>query len=149
MTATNRETGRDALVSLLTTPLIGTGKPAQALYGYLKGDFQGQSPVVVVTSAGTGTEKRAVTSKVKNEFYFVVHTFTLYAVEGTDWGEDDTEDRCDLLEKTIRETIAANVNTANWAFIEIDGRSSIDSVIIGGEEYRHEAIPIRMEKYDE
>jgi len=149
MTATNRETGRDALVTLLSAALVGTGKPAQAVYGYLKGDLNSESPVVIVASAGTGIEKRAVTSRVKNNFYFTIHSFTLYAIEGTTWGEDDTEDRTDLLEQTIRDTLKSNVSTANWAFIEIDGRSTIDSVIISGEEYRHEAIPIRMEKYDD
>ena len=53
MTITNRETVRDALGTLLSAALVGTGKPAQAFYGYMVGDFAGQSPVVVLTSSGT------------------------------------------------------------------------------------------------
>lgn len=148
MTIANRETGRDALVTLLSTALVGTGKPAQAVYGYLKGDFGTESPVVVVTSSGSSPDQRAVTSRQENEFYFTIYTFTAYAIAGTTWGEDDTEDRVDLLEKTIRETLAGNRSTANWAFIEYDGRSTVDTVLISGVEYKREAIPIVMRIYD-
>lgn len=148
MTITNRETGRDALVSLLSSALVGTGKPAQAVYGYLKGDFGGESPVVVVTSGGTLPDQRAITSRQKNEFYLTIYTFTAYAIAGTTWGEDDVEDRVDLLEKTIRETIASNRSTTSWAFIEYEGRSTVDTVLISGVEYKREAIPVRMIIYD-
>ena len=147
MTTTNRETVRDAFVSMLTTALVGTGKPAQAVYGYLKADLGGQSPVVCVASAGTDQEKRAVTSRQKNYFYLNIHTFTLYAKDAS-YGEDDVEDIVDLLEMTIRSTISANLNNQYWSFIEYDGRSLIDSVIISGEEYRREVIQIRLEVYD-
>ena len=148
MTIANRETGRDALVSLFATALVGTGKPSQAVYGYLKGDFGTESPVVIVTSAGSEPEQRAVTSRQKNDFYFTIYTFTAYAIAGTTWGEDDVEDRVDLLEKTIRETIASNRSTANWAFLGHDGRSTVDTVLISGVEYKREAIPLVMTIYD-
>lgn len=149
MATANRETGRDALVSLLTTALVGTGKPAQAIYGYLVGDFKSQSPVVVVASDGTEEDQRAVTSRKENEFFYTIHTFTIFAQKGnSSWTEAHVEDRLDLLEKTIRETIADNRSTANWAFIEIDGRTTVDNVLVAGEEYRHEVIPVRMEVYD-
>ena len=148
MTIANRETGRDALVTLLSTALVGTGKPAQAVYGYLKGDFGAESPVVVVTSSGTLPDQRAITSRQENEFYFTIYTFTIYTIAGTTWGEDDVEDRVDLLEKTIRETLASNRSTANWAFIEYDGRSTVDTVLISGVEYKREAIPIKVTIYD-
>lgn len=148
MTIANRETCRDYFVSLLTTACVGTGKPAKAVYGYLKADFGSFAPVVCVGSAGTEQEKRAVTSRQKNGFYFNVYTFTLYAQKDTTWGEDDVEDMVDLLEKTIREVIAANVSNDYWSFIEVDGRSTIGSVMINGEEYRMETIPVRMDVYD-
>ena len=149
MTITNRETPRDALATLLSAALVGTGKPAQAFYGYMVGEFAGQSPVVVLTSARTEQEQRAVTSRQKNSFYFTIFTFTLYAQDGTTYGEDDVEDTVDLLEKTIRETLADNRSPANWAFIEYDGRSVVDTVMIAGEEYRREAIPVVVMTYDD
>lgn len=148
MTIANRETGRDALVSLLSTALVGTGKPATAVFGYRKGDFDGASPVVTVTSNGTGQEQKAITSRQKNEFFYEITTFTLYALKDTTWGEDDTEDRMDLLEKTIRETIAGNVSTVNWAFLEYAGKSEIYDALISGVKYCMEVIPVRMEIYD-
>jgi hypothetical protein len=148
MSITNRETVRDALGTLLSAALVGTGKPSQAFYGYMVGDFAGQSPVVVLTSAGTDPEQRAVTSRQKNDFYFTIFTFTLYAQAGSSYGEDDVEDLVDLLEKTIRETVADNRSTASWAFIEYEGRSTVDTVLVAGEEYRREAIPIRIKAYD-
>lgn len=45
---TNRETVRDAFTTLLSTALVGSGLPVQAVYGYKIGDFQGQSPIVIV-----------------------------------------------------------------------------------------------------
>ncbi len=145
---TNRETGRDALVNLFTAALVGTGKPAQIVYGYLAGDFGGQSPVVVVASEGSDREQRAVTSRQKNLFYYTIYTFVSYAKKGTNWGEDDCEDRVDLLEKNIAEIIAANRSNSYWAFLELDGRSVVDSVIIGGEEFRRESLPVAMTVYD-
>ena len=148
MAISNRETYRDALVALFSTSLTGTGKPAQAVYGYMIGDFAGQSPVVVVSSAGSEREQGAVTSRQKCWFYFNVYTFTLYAQVGTSWAEDDAEDRSDLLEKTIAEVIVDNRSTATWSFIELDGRSVVDSVIVAGEEYKRETIPVKILVYD-
>ncbi len=149
MATANRETGRDALVSLLTTALVGTGKPAQAIYGYLVGDFDSQSPVVIVASDSTEEDQRTTSTRKENNFYFNIHTFTVFAQKNdSNWTEAHVEDRLDLLEKTIRETIADNRSTVNWSFIEIDGRTTVDNVLVAGEEYRHEIIPVRMVVYD-
>jgi len=148
MSIENRETGRDALVTLLTAALVGSGKPAQAVYGYKKADFGGQSPVVIVGSAGTMPEQKAVTSRQKNTFYFNIYVFTLFAEEGTEWGEDDAEDRTDLIEKTIRETLADNRSNDTWAYIGYDGRSVVDEILVAGVEYKRETIPVLMEIYD-
>lgn len=148
MTISNRETYRDAIKTLLEAGLVGTGKPAQAVYGYHVGDFQQQSPVVIVASAGSEREQGAVTSRQKNYFYFLIYTFTLYSQESSNWGEDDAEDRLDLLEKTIAEIIVDNRSNSTWSFIELDGKSEVDSVMVAGEEYRRETIPIRVLAYD-
>jgi len=147
--STNRETKRDALTTLLSAALVGTGKPAQAFYGYKVGDFGGQSPVCALTSNGTELDARAVTSRRKITFSFILYTFTLYGEAGTAYGEDDAEDTVDLLEKTIRDTISTNLSTTNWALIGYDGRTTVDSVLIAGEEYQRESIPLFIECYDD
>jgi len=145
---TNRETVRDALATLLETALTGSGNPAQAVYAYQVGDFGGRSPVVVVSSAGSERDHRTMGERYHNFFYLNVYVFVLYADPGTDWGEDNAEDRVDLLEKEIADVLMDNFSTDDWVYIQLDGRSVRDSVEIGGQEYIREVIPVRVEVYD-
>jgi hypothetical protein len=143
--STNRETVRDAFVALMTAELVGDGKPTQAVYGYQVGDFQNQSPVVVVSSAGSEREKFALNAQ-RSLLYFNVFVFVLYSDQAT-WGEDDAEDRIDLIEKEIADLVRDNRKTADWADLQLEGRSNLDSVSIG-EEYRRETMLVRMEVLD-
>lgn len=138
---TNRETVRDALVTLLTADLVGSGKPCQAIYGYQVGDFQGQSPVVIVSSSGSEREQRTASVRQRTRFYLNIFTFVLYSDEDS-WGEDDAEDRIDLIEKTIADTIANNRTGDNWAELHLSERTRLDSVQIGGNEYRREVMEV-------
>jgi hypothetical protein len=143
MAATNRETARDSLTTLLTSALVGTGKPAQAVYGYKVGDFQGQSPVVLVTSAGS-ERAEATYSQWRNTFSLSIMVFVLYADPATGWGEDDAEDRLDLLEKTIADTLRANYSYAGgWDRIIVDGASQVLEVDLAGDQYLLEIIPVK------
>jgi len=139
----NRETVRDALTTLLDTALTGVGNPAQAVYGYQIGDFQGQSPVVVVSSAGSERLKFQLSGQ-RSLLYFNVYVFVLYSDQDT-WGEDDAEDRMDLIEKEIADVLRDNRNTSNWTDIQLEGRSTLDAIAIGGTEYRREVMEIRAE----
>lgn len=142
---TERKAARQALATLLESALTGTGKAAQAVYGYLVGDFAGQSPVVVVASSGTARpqmSKRASSAR----YYVDVYVFVLYSDQGS-WSEEDTEDMLDDLEADVAAVVAANRNTSNWAFIEQAERSRTDAVLVGGLEYRRETIPLVMEVY--
>ena len=141
----NRETVRDAMATLLETALVGTGLPAQAVYNYRPADFNGQSPVVVVSSAGS-ERPRFTAAGGRTSVFLQVDTFTLYSDEGT-WNEDDAEDRFDLLEKTIAETLHANQDTTNWDAVDYTSRSERIDVEIGGLEYVREMIPLRVEVY--
>ena len=144
MTA-NRETSRDALATLLDTALTGVGNPVQTVYNYQIGDFQGQSPVVVVSSGGT--ERTPYTFEGdRATFHLNIFVFVLYDDEG-DWGEDDAEDRIDLIEKDIAETLESNQRTTNWESIQYSAGTTVDSVEIGGDEYRREVIPVVVEVF--
>jgi hypothetical protein len=142
----NRETVRDAFVALMTTELVGDGKPVQALYGYQAGDFQGQSPVVIVASAGSEREKFSLKAQ-RSLLYLNIFTFVLYSDQDT-WGEDDAEDRIDLIEKEIADLVRDNRTTANWIDLQLDGRSNLSSLMVGGQEYRLETMTVRMEVLD-
>jgi hypothetical protein len=142
----SRQTVRDALASLLNTALVGTGKPAQAFYGYPVADFQGQSPVVVLMSMGSERTMESMSTRRKSLFHITVTTFTLYS-DGTSWTESDAEDKLDAVEAVVDETIAANLVTTDWADIGYDGRSEAGNATIGGEQYRFETIPLEITVY--
>jgi len=139
---TNRETIRDAFTTLLSAALVGTGLPVQAVYGYKKADFQGQSPVVVIAPSGTGRGAAAF-DKTGSDVYLDVFVFVLYSDEG-DWDEADATDRLDLIEKEICDVVVDNNSTANWIDVDYEGRSTIDDVAVGGQEYQRERIPLRF-----
>lgn len=206
----NRQRVRELFAALLETALVGSGKPAQAVYDHQVGDFHGKSPAVIVTSAGTGRGS-SLTSDT-TEFLLDVHTFVLYALEpwkatnspnaGSNrviniqkthefevggvatvedennsevatitaispnasitvavlvhsyttpnvhaWTESQSEDRLDLLEKSIAEVII-EANLTMGMKVEPGGQSEIDGLEIGGNEYRHEVIPVLFTEWD-
>jgi hypothetical protein len=143
-----RETARDALATLLSAALVGSGKPAQAFYGYPVADFQNQSPVVVLRSAGSERTMETMSTRRKSMLSFDIISFTLYADPASGWTEANAEDKLDAIEQVVDETIAANlVNGTTWADIGYDGKSSAGNVTIGGEQYRYELIPIIITVY--
>lgn len=150
MAATNRETVRDALATLLTSALTGAGKPGQAVYGYKVGDFQGQSPVTLVMSAGSQRSELTYSTEFDNMFYLVIENWVLYADTAGSWTEANAEDRLDLLEKSIADVFAANYShsSGTWDRISFDGRSQIIEVVQAGKAYLVEIIPVRVEKDD-
>lgn len=142
----NREVVRDQLAALLTTAMVGPGKPAEAVYNHQVGDFNGKSPVVVVTSVGTGRGSAIVANTTV--FLLEVITFVLYALEDGTWTEAQSEDRLDLLEKSISDVVVDANDTGIWLSVEFNGESAIDGVEIGGDEYRYEVIPLRITAWD-
>lgn len=145
--AINRELARDALAALIDAALAGSGKPVQAVYGYLVSDLAGQSPVVCVTSAGsrrvslTGMGSRA-------EFLLRVDVFVLYN-DQAGWTEADAEDRLDEIEAGIASLVDANQTRAPWAaltYAEPSNRTQAVAVV-GGESYAWEQITLRAEVY--
>jgi hypothetical protein len=144
----SRETARDALATLLSAALVGSGLPAQAFYGYMVADFQGQSPVVTIRSAGSDRTMQTLSTRRKSMLYYDIISFTLYADAASNWTEANAEDKLDAIEQVVDGTIAANlVNGTTWADIGYAGKSSTGYTNIGGELYRHELIPIQITVY--
>jgi len=140
MSQPNRETLRDALYALLNTELVTNNEIVQECFTYRPATFDGKSPVVCVTSAGSNRERLDYSGSRQNLFYYTIHTFVLYAASG--WTEANAEDRLDAIEQGIADVINDNPQTANWNDIDYDGRSTRTDVAIGGDEYIMEAIPI-------
>lgn len=104
MTAPNRETVRDALVTLLNT-IAGTGKTLQeVINGDPSNQVQGQSPVVIVVSAGSARPNMIRgTAQGNNEFR--LRMVTLVSADTT--GADDV---LDGIEREITDLIADPAN---------------------------------------
>ena len=101
--STSRATARKGLANLLTTALVGTGKPAQAVYAYQVGDFAGQSPVVVVSSGPMLRLRDTLGECYRSRFELRIYTFVLYADPASNWTESDAEDALDTIEAAIEE----------------------------------------------
>lgn len=144
--AANRETVRDAFATLLQTALVGTGKPVQEVLNYRKGELEGKSPVVQVSSYGSD-RRRMTTAGGRTIVYLLVGIFVLYALEDGTWTEAQAEDALDLIESLIAGVVDANQATANWNALEYDSRSERMDVAIGGQEYIVEAVTVKVEVY--
>lgn len=145
MSVVSRQPARAGLATLLETALVGTGLPVQAVYAYQVGEFQGQSPVVVVTSGPMERLRDTMGECYRSRFNLLIYVFVLYADPGTGWGEDDAEDALDAIEALIAATLLTNTRTANWDRLEYAGASDVDAVAIGGVEYRRELITLTVE----
>lgn len=140
--ASNRETARDALATLIGTAMVGSGKPVQAVYNYRPADFGGQSPVVTVSSSGS-ERPRLSAAGGRASFYVQIDWFVLYN-DRASWTEDLAEDRLDLIESTLAGILADNQATANWQALDYADRSLRADVVVGGVEYARESVSIKV-----
>ena len=141
-----RSTVRKAFAALLDTALVGSGKPAQAVYNHRVGDFAGASPVVVVSS---GPIQRLIENFGNCDHAVIllnVYVFVLYADGAGTWDEADAEDAVDAIEAIIAETVINNQNSANWnSAAYVEAPTELAGVVIGGQEYQRELIQIKFE----
>lgn len=144
---TNPETLRDEIAGFLATALVGSGLPAQAVYGYEKDDFDGQSPVVLVATNSEDFSRHSNTERTKGLYYFDVLIFVLYADTESNWTPADCEDRLNLVLKTTMDAILNNQFTPSRS-IYIDGKTTINPANVGGGDYRMERLPLRVEVFN-
>lgn len=122
----NREASRDALAALLSTALTGSGKPVVAVYGYKPRALDGRGPYVLVMSAGTQREKKAIGSvKRKNHFRLLVVTLVLDASADDSWTPQQVDDTLDLVDKELADTLADNERTNDWHKLDLDEDFSV------------------------
>lgn len=140
MTVPNRETVRDAFVALLTTALVGTGKPCQSVLGY-PADRISSSPLVCVSSATASSDKIAKASWGW-QFQFNVEILVRWKDTGT-WTQAKAEDKLDAIWVIIAGVIEANQSNANWSTLEVVG-DTCDMVAISGDSYRREVIQVNI-----
>lgn len=138
----SRKEVREHLAGLLSAAMVPN--IVAEVYPYQVADLGGQTPVICISSGGSDRVKPA-NSQVG--FILRLQTFVLYGNKGT-WTEELAEDRLDLIEKTVDQTLAANLRTDYWQYIAYNGESVPDYVVMDdGLEYRRESTPLRVEVF--
>lgn len=131
--ANDRQEARDTFAALVTNRVTA----AQAVYNYLAADFKGQSPVIVVASGGT--HRVPMTLRGTRPRHFLnVYSFVAYADQGSEWTEQDSEDKLDELEAQLAALVDDCQKTAAWSSLAQVEESRAEVVVIGGVEYRRE-----------
>jgi len=137
---TDRKDYREDLGTVLSTALVGTGKPAQAFADHLprSSEFDGRSPFVCLASAGSTQERGTLQGK-----FYIHYINILVFVARDDTAAEDALDNC---YSTIADTLEANKSTSNWdGLVQVD-RSTIDPTPEGwgGDAYWVETIPVSL-----
>ena len=144
MAQLSRKQIRRALADILRTiPQL------QATYHYKPHSFQSQSPVVYITSSGSfpvALTGRGFTGPV----YVNLHICTLYATAAGEqfiYTEEAAEDTMDDIEAEIRNALKDKRRVdALWQGLKWSQRSSADNpLIVDGDLYLHELIPLELE----
>lgn len=110
-------------------------------------DFSGESPVVVVASAGS--ERQQLTFRGSAPIYYLdVHVLvraTAIDESGNTVGVADLDDTLDSLEHAVGTLISAVQHGEHWTAISYDGRSRAEFLtILDGTEYKREIIPLKI-----
>jgi hypothetical protein len=132
-----RATVRAAVAAGLATGLAS----AQVVYGYQRGAFENQTPVVRVMSMGSD-RPRLTPQGNRGEFHLLVQLWVLYAAPDSSWTEAQAEDRLDQLELELATWMAANRTTANWQALDQAGRSFVHLVRYQGLPWLVEDVPV-------
>lgn len=139
MTVASRAEAREALASLLSNSV----EAAAEVHAHKAGDLAGKSPVLVVLSAKSGRPKLTNRGS-RSEFFLEVHSFVLDALQDGSWTEAQAEDKLDEIEQQVAQAVANNQENGDWNTIDYEGETKIREVIIGGNAYLEEIIPIKV-----
>lgn len=139
--ASGRETARDALVTLLTTALVGAGLPVKTVSGSKLTSLEGVTPAVIVLSRGSIREAMTFAGD-RGIFNFSVQTWVLQS--GASWTYAQAEDALDDIESRIAAVYEANDRTANWEILQHDGPTTVAEVPVAGVPHYIENIPTQV-----
>ncbi len=140
--AINRKDVRAAL----STALQANITEAKVVLKYL-GEPGKQMPAITMVSAGTGGNP--LTSDVDALVHkFDIHLLVL-AGKPSGWTEEQAEDLLDDVRYALDEWIEHNMLTVNGARFQIEraGDSSVAFVLISGEQYLDESVPVLLRTF--
>lgn len=125
--------------------LLEAGVPAADwLIDYQASNFEGRSPVVMVTSAGTVRPQFTMTG-LYAKMFFGIHIFVLHADPDSGYTEADAEDTIDQVEFEIASVLAANQSGTYWQGISWEESSIVDKITVSGTSYLYEVLPVVVE----
>lgn len=140
-TPISRKVVRDAI----TAGLAANVPSAQAVYGYAKADFSGQSPVVRVMSTNV-LRPQLAQQGIRSMMRFTVDVWVLMGDEAG-WTESNAEDTLDAIEHEIVTWVTGNQNNGLWTSLLYDRETDIQPVVVAGEPWLVEEITLRAEVY--
>lgn len=114
------------------------------VYAYKVSDIQGRSPVMAIVSGGY-RPKQLAADAFWTTYYFTLNVLTLYSDVASGWTEEKAEDMNDTIVEKIVNALFESRVTQWWNSIEVENRSIVDEVHIGGVTYLNEVIPISVE----
>ena len=129
----NRKTARDALATLLSAALVGTGKPVATVLSYPPDAFSGITfPLCYIESAGSDRENDTNTGN-KSIFDFDPVVMIPYIDADSGRTAPNPEDALDAIELLIAQTVQNrdNQNVAAWTWVKFREKSKTDFVKIG------------------
>ncbi len=147
-----RKQTRDAVAELIRAHVTG----AQRVYPLTDeqgervtqpADFGGESPVVVVASAGSARPRKTFSGSMPT-FYLDIHLFvraTAIDDDGNTRAAAGIDDTLDDLEDALAQAVSAGQNSIHWTAIDYDGRSQAEFLtVFDGTEYKRERIPLKF-----
>ena len=150
---TTRKLTRKAIGSKMEGDLIGETKPAADFASYHKTDFGGASPVITLSSAGSGLPPLTPIGSTQT-YYYELNSLIIRPNQteiNAGYTESDAEDALDDVYDAIKNWINNNrKDTINgeWDYVAIEARSSIIPIVDdGGRGYFMENIPIKVEVF--
>lgn len=140
-----RQEVRKGFGRLAEASLAGSDNPFQAVYDYAEEDFEGQSPVLTLGSAGSMRE-RITRQGSKPAYYITAFIFVLKGEAGNaNYTIQDADDALDSCEAALGELIDDNQSGASWKRVAYEARSFVETAIIAGEAYWMEPVPLIFE----
>jgi short subunit dehydrogenase-like uncharacterized protein len=139
----------ETLYTLLSTALVGTGLPVQAIHKVKMSDFGGQGPVVVVLDAGI-QRQTATQGEKRFRNYVRVEVNVFVPTPRTGWTAQDAETARYTIEQLIAGVVVDNRQVAGaWSFLDYGPEYSetVEFVDAGGNRYELEVLPLLATVY--
>lgn len=142
--AASRKQIRERMAALLTS-----GVPsAQAIFDHQPGTFEGQSPVITVSSGGSDRSRMTFRGG-QSTFTIDLYLFVRVAEAGNAaYTQAQAEDLLDDCEHAIATVVESNQvddtgpDATHWQAVAYAGRSNTVFVVVDGKEYKREHIPL-------